>query len=128
MTPKRPIVNLRGMKQMRRRFLNTLSDSEVTIQEMEGSIEQLTEEIAELEGGIKDLDKAVVEAHAQRKEENAEYKELAMDNSIMIVRVGAMTLGLDQRNFHNVQMYASCQQHWCESNRGVQQGAKGLRL
>merc|ERR1719293_316222 len=34
-----------------------------------------------LEAGIKALDKAVVEATAQRKDENADYKELTMNNN-----------------------------------------------
>merc|ERR1719277_3001721 len=59
----------------------SISDSEVAIEEMEGSIEKLTEEIAALEAGIKELDKAVVEATVQRKDENAEYKELTMNNN-----------------------------------------------
>jgi len=40
------------------------------------AIATLAEEIAALEAGIKDLDKSVAEATEQRKEENAEYKEL----------------------------------------------------
>merc|ERR1719203_2227094 len=59
----------------------SISDSEVAIEEMEGLIEKLTEEIAALEAGIKELDKAVVEATAQRKDENADYKELTMNNN-----------------------------------------------
>jgi len=51
-------------------------DSETAIEEMEGSIEKLTEELAALKKGIKALDKSVAEATEQRKEENAEYKEL----------------------------------------------------
>merc|ERR550532_2841780 len=43
---------------------------------MEGSIEKLTEELAALKKGIKALDKSVAEATEQRKEENADYKEL----------------------------------------------------
>ena len=41
----------------------------------------VTEEIAAMEAGIKELDKAVVEATAQRKEENSDYKELTMNNN-----------------------------------------------
>ena len=41
----------------------------------------VTEEIAAIEAGIKELDKAVVEATAQRKEENSDYKELTMNNN-----------------------------------------------
>merc|ERR1719220_2817250 len=59
----------------------SISDSQVAIEELEGSIAKLTEEIAALEAGIKALDKAVAEATAQRKAENAEYKELIMSNN-----------------------------------------------
>merc|ERR1719220_1209014 len=54
----------------------SVSDSETAIEEMEGSIEKLTEELAALKKGIKALDKSVAEATEQRKEENADYKEL----------------------------------------------------
>merc|ERR1719220_2989740 len=59
----------------------SISDSQVAIEELEGSIAKLTEEIAALEAGIKALDKAVAEATAQRKAENAEYKDLIMSNN-----------------------------------------------
>jgi len=59
----------------------SVSDSETAIEEMKGSIATLTEEIAELESGIKKLDKAVAEATEQRKEENAEYKELKQSDT-----------------------------------------------
>merc|ERR1711972_1037333 len=59
----------------------SIADSEVAIEEMEGSIAKLTEEIAALEAGIKALDKAVIEATAQRKDENADYKDLIMSNN-----------------------------------------------
>merc|ERR1712113_952687 len=59
----------------------SIADSEVAIEQMEGSIAKMTEEITALEAGIKALDKAVAEATAQRKAENADYKELTMDNN-----------------------------------------------
>merc|ERR1719495_1672383 len=59
----------------------SVSDSETAIEEMEGSIEELTEEMAALEKGIKALDKSVAEATEQRKEENAEYKELKQSDT-----------------------------------------------
>ena len=64
------------MKQMK-----SISDSEVAIEEMKGTITKLSEEIAALEAGIKALDKAILEATAQRKEENAEYKDLIMNST-----------------------------------------------
>jgi len=59
----------------------SVSDSETAIEEMEGSIEKLTEELKALEKGIKALDKSVSEATEQRKEENAEYKELKQSDT-----------------------------------------------
>merc|ERR1712029_1226690 len=59
----------------------SFSDSETAIEEMEGEIEKLTEEIATLTKGVKKLDKSVAEATEQRKEENAEYKELKQSDT-----------------------------------------------
>merc|ERR1712241_929906 len=59
----------------------SVTDSETAIEEMTGSIATLTEEIAALEKGIKKLDKSVAEATEQRKEENAEYKELKQSDT-----------------------------------------------
>merc|ERR1719208_728295 len=53
-----------------------ISDSEVAIEELEGSIATLGDEIKALEAGIKALDKSVAEATEQRKAENADYKDL----------------------------------------------------
>jgi len=58
-----------------------VSDSATAIEELEGSIATLTEEIAALEAGIKALDKAVTEATEIRKEENADYKELKQSDT-----------------------------------------------
>jgi len=59
----------------------SVSDSETAIEEMQGSIEKLTEELEALKEGIKALDKSVAEATEQRKEENAEFKELKQSDS-----------------------------------------------
>jgi len=58
-----------------------VSDSATAIEELEGSIATLTEEIAALEAGIKALDKAVTEATEIRKEENADFKELKQSDT-----------------------------------------------
>jgi len=58
-----------------------VSDSATAIEELQGSIETLTEEIAALKAGIKALDKAVAEATEIRKEENADYKELKQSDT-----------------------------------------------
>jgi len=57
-----------------------LSDIETALATTKESIETLTSEIAGLEEGIKALDKQVGEATEQRKEENADYKELMASN------------------------------------------------
>jgi len=54
----------------------SISDSELAITNAEEGISTLTEEIKALVAGIKELDKSVMTATEQRKEENAEYKEL----------------------------------------------------
>jgi len=59
----------------------SVSDSETAIEEMEGSIASLTEELAALKKSIKALDKSVAEATEQRKEENADYKELKQSDT-----------------------------------------------
>jgi len=58
-----------------------VSDSATAIDELEGSIAALTEEIAALVAGIKALDKAVAEATEIRKAENADYKELKQSDT-----------------------------------------------
>merc|ERR1712032_1100578 len=54
---------------------------ETAIEEMEGDIARLTEEIATLTAGIKKLDESVTEATEQRQQENAEYKELKQSDT-----------------------------------------------
>jgi len=58
-----------------------VSDSATAIEELEGSIATLTEEIAALKAGIKALDAAVTEATEIRKAENADYKELKQNDT-----------------------------------------------
>jgi len=59
----------------------SISDEENAIATCKETIATLTEEISALEAGIKALDKSVAEATEQRKEENAEYKELMASNT-----------------------------------------------
>ena len=58
----------------------SISDSETAMEEQKGSIETLGEEIKALTAGIKALDKSVADATEQRKEENADYKDLMANN------------------------------------------------
>merc|ERR1719498_462361 len=60
---------------------NAISDSETAIEELKGGIAEATTEIAALNAGIAALDKAVSEATEQRKEENADFKELVANNA-----------------------------------------------
>merc|ERR1719261_1380761 len=53
-----------------------IKDTETALEEAHGEKEKLQDEVAALEAGIKALEKSVAEATEQRKEENAEYKEL----------------------------------------------------
>jgi len=55
---------------------NSISDSETAIEEMQGSMQELSEEIAALTAGVKALDKSVAQATELRKNENADFKEL----------------------------------------------------
>merc|ERR1712242_644410 len=80
-----------------------LSDSETAIEELEGSIATLTEEIAALQAGIKALDKAVTEATAIRKEENADYKELKQSDTAAKEILGMAKNRLNK--FYNPKLY-----------------------
>jgi len=58
-----------------------IADYEKAIEEEEGMIATLAEEIKALEEGIEALDKSVLEATVQRKEENAEFQQNLAANS-----------------------------------------------
>merc|ERR1719245_2604604 len=80
-----------------------VSDSATAIEELEGSIATLTEEISALEAGIKALDKAVMEATEIRKEENAAYKELKQSDSAAKEILGMAKNRLNK--FYNPKLY-----------------------
>jgi len=81
----------------------SISDSELAIEEMEGTIATLVEDIKSLEAGIKALDKSVLEATELRKEENAEYKELVASDSSAIEILGWAKNRLNK--FYNPKLY-----------------------
>jgi len=81
----------------------SVSDSESAITEMEGSIEKLKEELAALEDGIRALDKSVAEATEQRKEDNADYKELMKGNGMAKEVLGWAKNRLNK--FYNPKLY-----------------------
>eukprot|EP00419_Tripos_fusus_P054991 CAMPEP_0172797494 /NCGR_PEP_ID=MMETSP1075-20121228/413_1 /TAXON_ID=2916 /ORGANISM="Ceratium fusus, Strain PA161109" /LENGTH=692 /DNA_ID=CAMNT_0013634721 /DNA_START=67 /DNA_END=2145 /DNA_ORIENTATION=+ len=80
-----------------------VSDSETAIEELEGSIATLTEDIAALNAGIKALDKAVAEATELRKGENADYKELKQSDTAAKEILGMAKNRLSQ--FYNPKLY-----------------------
>jgi septal ring factor EnvC (AmiA/AmiB activator) len=59
----------------------SISQSEKAIEDAKESIATLTSEIEALVAGIKALDKSVAEATENRKEENADYKELMANDA-----------------------------------------------
>jgi len=69
-------AQLDGAEDKTKELEHARANSETAIEEMQGSIAALKEELAALEAGIKDLDKSVADATEQRKEEHADYNEL----------------------------------------------------
>jgi len=82
---------------------HSISDSEAAISEMEGSIAKLEEELEALDAGIRALDKSVAEATEQRKEDNADYKDLIKSNSLAKEVLGWAKNRLNK--FYNPKLY-----------------------
>jgi len=80
-----------------------VTDSATAIEELEGSIATLAEEIAALVAGIKALDKAVAEATEIRKSENADYKELKQSDTAAKEILGMAKNRLNK--FYNPKLY-----------------------
>jgi len=81
----------------------SIKDSEAAIDKMEGELTKLKEEVAALKKGIVALDKSVAEATEQRKQENAEYKDLkATDGTAKEVLLWAKNR---LNKFYNPKMY-----------------------
>mmetsp|Transcript_90730 Transcript_90730/g.235301 ORF Transcript_90730/g.235301 Transcript_90730/m.235301 type:complete len:525 (-) Transcript_90730:70-1644(-) len=80
-----------------------VSQEENAIATAKDAIATLAEEIAALEAGIKELDKSVAEATEQRKEENAEYKELMASDTAAKEVLGFAKNRLNK--FYNPKMY-----------------------
>merc|ERR1712113_367842 len=59
----------------------TIANEEMAVASTKEAMATLAQEIASLEAGIKALDKSVAGATAQRKDENAEYKDLMTSNT-----------------------------------------------
>jgi septal ring factor EnvC (AmiA/AmiB activator) len=81
----------------------SISDTEAAIEACKEGIATLTEEIAALIKGIKDLDASVAAATEQRKEENAEFKELISSDTAAkeILKIAKNRLN----KFYNPKMY-----------------------
>merc|ERR1719382_275327 len=81
----------------------TISDTKAAIEVAKEAIATLTDEIAELIASIKALDKMVAEATEQRKEENADYKQLMSDDT---AAKELLKMALNRLNkFYNPRMY-----------------------
>merc|ERR1712151_812184 len=65
----------------RKALENSISDSATAIDEMNGAIAQLSEQIAQMTADVKALDKSVAEATELRQSENADYKKLMSDDA-----------------------------------------------
>merc|ERR1719277_2502933 len=81
----------------------SIKDSETAMDEMEGSIATLSEEIAALKAGIKALDKSVAEATENRQAENAEYKDLIASDTTAKEVLGWAKNRLNK--FYNPKLY-----------------------
>jgi len=81
----------------------TVEQKKNSIATAKDTIATLAEEIAALEAGIKALDKSVAEATEQRKQENAEYKELMASDGAAQEVLGWAKNRLNK--FYNPKMY-----------------------
>ncbi|CAK0863831.1 unnamed protein product [Prorocentrum cordatum] len=81
----------------------TISDTEASITAAKEGISTLTDEIAALNKAIKTLDSEVATATEQRKDENAEFKELMSSNSAAKELLEMAVNRLNQ--FYNPRMY-----------------------
>jgi len=80
-----------------------VSDAATAIEDSKESIATLDTEIKALSKGIQDLDKQVAEATEQRKEENAEYKNLMASNGAAKELIGMAKNRLNK--FYNPKLY-----------------------
>merc|ERR1719293_516303 len=80
-----------------------ISDTEAGIASTEEAIATTTQDIAELTATIKALDEQVAAATEQRKEENADYKQLMTDNT---AAKELLKMALNRLNkYYNPKMY-----------------------
>jgi len=111
-------VQLDSTDHKRRGLEQQITQAENSIAAAKDAIATLTEEIATLEKGIKDMDKSVSEATEQRKEENAEFKELMASNTAAKEVLGWAKNRLNK--FYNPKLYkASPKEGESEESGGI---------
>jgi len=81
----------------------TVANEESAVASTKEAIATLAQEMASLEAGIKALDGSVAEATAQRKDENAEYKDLVASNNAAKELLARAKNRLNQ--FYNPKLY-----------------------
>jgi len=81
----------------------SISDEETAVANAEEGISALKDEIASLEAGIRDLDKSVQEATEQRRQENADFKELMASDAAAKQLLGYAKNRLNK--FYNPKLY-----------------------
>jgi len=81
----------------------TISDEDSSIANAKEATAKLTQELEATEAGIRSLDKAVATATAQRKDENAEYKELMSSDGAAQELLGIAKNRLNK--FYNPKLY-----------------------
>merc|ERR1719436_2142092 len=84
---------------------NNIADLEKGMDTTKANIETLASEIASLIAGIKALDKSVAEATANRKAENAEFKQTMAENKAAKELIGLAKNRMNQ--FYNPDLYVA---------------------
>merc|ERR1719183_55569 len=83
----------------------TIADLGKSIEDAQGRIATLTEELTALAKGIKDLDKQVADATANRQEENAVYTETMSNNNAAKELIGIAKNRMNK--FYNPKLYVA---------------------
>jgi len=96
-------MDLDATEDQKKSLERAVSDEEAAMEAAKESIAALTSELAALAAGIQALDKAVADATSQRKNENAEYKDLMASNGAAKELLGIAKNRLYQ--FYNPKLY-----------------------
>merc|ERR1712066_1049273 len=103
--------------------MGKVSDENAAIASTEEAIATTKEEIAALEAGIKALDKSVAEATEQRKEENAEFKELMASDTAAKEVLGFAKNRLNK--FYNPKLYKAPPKRELSAEGRIEAGISG---